>query len=114
MSKSDAFFPEMIRNLPQADIPISGLTSHLVQGPKQQVILMAFEEDIEVPEHSHEAQWGVVLDGEMELTIAGTPQTLRRGDSYFIPKDVVHSARIKAGYKDLTLFNQIDRYRAKG
>ena len=62
-------------------------------------------------DHSHNAQWGVVLDGQMELTINGQTKTLTKGDSYYIEKDVIHSAKIKKGYKDLTLFDQADRYK---
>ena len=69
--------------------------------------------DVEVHKHSHASQWGVVLDGEIELTINGNENIFAKGDTYFIPKDVQHSAKIKAGYKDLTLFNQKDRYKAK-
>jgi quercetin dioxygenase-like cupin family protein len=112
MSKA-RFFPEMITDLPEADIPIEGLHSYLLQGKEQQFVFMSFENDVEVPEHSHEAQWGVVLDGEIELTIDGKKCILTNGDTYFIPKDVKHSARIGKGYKDLTLFNQKDRYAAK-
>ncbi|GEM_PF-4548806 len=74
---------------------------------------MNFEKDVEIPEHSHEAQWGVILDGEIELTIDGKKYIFKKGDTYFIPKGVKHSAKIKKGYKDLTLFNQKDRYKAK-
>lgn len=112
MSK-EKFFPEIITNLPEADIPIEGLHSYLFQGEKQQFVFMSFENDVKVPEHSHEAQWGVVLDGEIELTIDDKKCIFTKGDTYFIPKDVKHSARIRKGYKDLTLFNQNDRYKAK-
>ncbi|HEB76746.1 MAG TPA: cupin domain-containing protein [Nitrospirae bacterium] len=107
------FFPDIITSLPQADIPIEGLTSHLLQCADHQVIFMSFERDVEIPEHSHEAQWGVVLDGEMELTINGEKEVYGKGDTYFIPKDIPHSAKIKAGYRDVTLFSQKDRYRIK-
>ena len=107
------FFPNIITNLPEADIPIEGLHSHLFQGKNQQIVFMGFEKDIEIPEHSHDAQWGVVLDGEIDMTIDGKNYTFKKGDKYFIPKDVKHSAKIKKGYKDLTLFNQKDRYKPK-
>ena len=71
---------------------------------------MDFHEDLEVPEHSHEAQWGTVLDGPMELTLNDEAVVLTKGDSYFIPEGAPHSARIRKGYKDVTLFNQNDRY----
>ncbi len=109
MSKDD-FFPEIISSLPQADIPIDGITPYLLQGSNQQVVFMSFDRDVSVPEHSHEAQWGVVLDGESELTIDGKKHVLRKGDTYYIPKGVPHSGSLKAGYKDLTVFNQKDRY----
>ncbi len=104
-------FPEIVTRLPQADIPIAGLTAFLAQAGDQQFVFMSFEQDVEVGEHAHEAQWGVVLDGEMELTVEGRARTLKKGDAYFIPKDAKHSARIRKGYSDLTLFNQRDRYK---
>jgi len=107
------FFPNIIQHLPEPDIPFPGLKSWLLQGEDQQVLFMQFEQDVEVPEHAHEAQWGVVLDGIMELTVEGKITTLRNGDSYFIRPGQKHSARIFAGYKDINLFDQPDRYRAK-
>ena len=107
------FFPEIITKLPGADIPLEGVTSYLFQCQNQQFIFMSFDRDVEVPEHSHEGQWGVVLDGEIELTVDGKKSIFKRGDTYFIPKGVKHGARIKKGYKDLTLFDQKDRYKTK-
>jgi len=112
MPKED-FFPDIITRLPRADIPFEGVHAYLLQGENQQIVFMNFEKDVEVPEHSHEAQWGVVLDGEIELTINGKRYVLRKGDTYFIPRDVKHSAKIKKGYKDLTLFDQKDRYKKR-
>jgi quercetin dioxygenase-like cupin family protein len=109
----ERFFPEIVTKLPEADIPIEGVHSHLLQGENQQFVFMSFENDAEVPQHSHEAQWGVVLDGEIELTIEGKKYTFKKGDTYSVPKGIKHSARIRGGYKDLTLFDQKDRYQAK-
>jgi quercetin dioxygenase-like cupin family protein len=106
-------FPPIITDLPEADIPFEGLDAYLLQGEHQQVIFMAFEREAEVPEHSHEAQWAVVLDGEIELTVGGETHVYRRGDTYYIPKGAVHRAKVRAGYKDVTLFNQRDRYKTK-
>jgi len=106
-------FPGIIDRHPEADIPIPGLTSRLIQAGDQQFVFMAFAEDAVIPVHSHNAQWGVVLDGEIELTINGKIKHLKKGDSYFIEKGVPHSARISEGYKDLTLFDQPDRYKKK-
>jgi len=82
------FFPDIITNLPQANIPVEGVNSHLFQGENQQLIFMSFDNDAIVSEHSHEAQWGVILDGEIELTIDGRKHIFTKGDTYYIPKDV--------------------------
>ena len=103
-------FPEPIRNLPQADIPLSGLKAYLSQGQNHQVLFMEFTEDAEVHQHSHEAQWGVVLAGKIDLTIDGIEHTYSRGDSVFIPQGARHSAKVYAGYADVSFFNQRDRY----
>ncbi len=105
--------PEIIKKHPSADIPVDGVHSHLIQAGNQQFVFMEFEQDAVVSTHSHNAQWGVILEGEMELTINGVAKTLRRGDSYSIGKDELHSAKIRKSYKDLTLFDQVDRYKEK-
>jgi len=112
MPKKD-FFPDIITNLQEADISIEGVHAYLVQGKNQQILFMTFENKVEVPEHTHDAQWGVVLDGEIELTIGGRKNIVKKGDTYFIPKGVKHSAKIKKGYKDIILFDQKDRYEVK-
>ena len=106
-------FPEPIRNLPEADIPLDGITAYLSQAANHQILFMEFTEDAEVPEHSHEAQWGVVLQGKIDLTIAEVERTYSKGDCVFIPKGAKHSAKIYAGYADISFFDQKDRYRAK-
>lgn len=104
---------KLISTFPQADIPLEGVNSRLVQAEKRQFIFMEFEKDVEIPPHSHNAQFGIVLEGEIEMTINGKVHKLTKGDTYFVEKDEVHSAKIKAGYKDLTLFDQEDRYKQK-
>jgi quercetin dioxygenase-like cupin family protein len=106
-------FPDPIRNLPEADMPFEGLEAYLSQSEDHQIVFMEFSKDTVVPEHSHESQWAVVLEGKIDIVIGGKEQTFGRGDQYFIPKGVKHSAKIYAGYADVTYFNQKDRYRKK-
>ena len=106
-------FPEPIRNLPQADIPFDGITAYLSQAQNHQILFMEFSEDVEVPEHSHEAQWDVVLAGKIDLTIDGIKHTYSKGDSVFIPTGAKHSAKVHAGYADISFFSQKDRWKAK-
>lgn len=106
-------FPEPILNFPEADIPIKGVKAYLSQAENHQIIFMEFSEDVDLPEHAHESQWGIVLEGKIELVIDGAKSTFVKGDRYFIPKDIRHSGKIFAGYADMTFFNQKDRYGIK-
>jgi quercetin dioxygenase-like cupin family protein len=106
-------FPDPIIRLPEADVPIDGVRAYLSQSEGHQVVFMEFSKDAVVPEHSHESQWAVVLAGRIDIVIGGEALTLGRGDQYFVPKGVKHSARIYAGYADVTFFNQNDRYLRK-
>ena len=106
-------FPDPIRKLPEAEVPLRGITARLSQSETHQILFMIFEEDIELPEHAHETQWGVVLEGEIDLTIGGRRATYRKGDRYLIPKGVKHSGRMHAGFAAMDFFDQPDRYRAK-
>lgn len=106
-------FPDSITSLPEADVPIDGVRAYLSQSEGHQVVFMEFSKDVAVPEHSHESQWAVVLAGRIDIVIGGEALTLVRGDQYFVPKGVKHSAKIYAGYADVTFFNQNDRYRKK-
>jgi quercetin dioxygenase-like cupin family protein len=106
-------FPDPVRSLPRADIPLNGIKAYLSQADSHQIIFMEFDEDVELPEHSHESQWGVVLEGRIDLVMDGISRTYTKGDRYFIPQGVRHSGRIYAGYADMTFFNQPDRYGVK-
>ena len=106
-------FPDAITNLPEADVPLEGVKAYLSQAEGHQIIFMEFSRDVEVAEHSHESQWAVVLAGRIDITIGGELQRLKRGDQYYIPKGVKHSAKVYAAYADVTFFNQADRYRRK-
>lgn len=108
-----ATFPEPILNLPEADIPLKGIKAYLSQGDNHQIIFMEFSEDVELPEHAHEGQWGIVLEGKIELTINGIRHTFAKGDRYYIPEGVKHSGKIYAGYADITYFDQKSRYKTK-
>lgn len=104
-------FPDFITQLPMADISIDGVKSRLMLAEQHQIIFMQFTEEVVIPEHFHESQWGIVLEGKIDLIVDGVKNTFVKGDRYFIPKDIRHSATIYAGYADITFFNQKDRYK---
>ena len=62
-------------------------------GEQMLVSRVDFDAHVRVPEHQHpHEQFGVVLSGELTLTIGGEPLLLRAGEMYLIPGNVPHSA----------------------
>ena len=109
----DDIFPEAIRNLPKADIPILGLTAYLSQDENHQIAFMHFSQDAEVPAHSHDAQWAIVLEGKIDLTVEEKMQTYTKGDRFYILPGETHSAKIYSGYASMEFFADKDRYKVK-
>ncbi len=106
-------FPDIIRKLPAADTRLKGVTLWLLQGPTASATFFQAQVDSEVPEHTHAAQWGIVVDGEMSLTTGGQTRICRRGDEYFVPAGVPHSASFKAGFRVVDFFDDPNRYRPR-
>lgn len=117
MGKKTEFFslpyPEMIDSLPEIEIPIDGIRGWLLQSTNKQVVFFEIEPVGNMPVHSHCAQWGIVIDGEMELTIDDQTKIYRKGDSYFIPAGVIHSANFPTKVMVIDVFDSPDRYKTK-
>lgn len=87
-------------NRPTKDLVPGGRTKTF-WGEQMLVSRVDFDPGVVVPEHRHpHEQFGVILSGELTLTVAGEPLLLRAGDMYLIPGNVPHSA--KAGPEGFT------------
>jgi len=106
-------YEEMIKTLPEADIPFHGIRGWVLQAVDHQVVFFDIGPDGRVTEHSHCAQWGMVIEGEMELTVGGVTHTYKDGDCYSIPDKVKHSAVFKRRTRAIDFFADKDRYRIK-
>jgi quercetin dioxygenase-like cupin family protein len=106
-------YPPMIEKLPEIDLPVPGVRGRLLQAAEMQAVFFSVEATGEIPPHAHQAQWGVVLEGEMELTVDGITRRCGRGDSYFIPAGAVHAVRILSPLKALDVFDEPNRYGVK-
>jgi hypothetical protein len=106
-------FPAFVRSLPEADLPFDGLRGWLLQSESGQVLFNELDIELTVPEHSHGNQWGVVIDGKIDLTIGEQTQTYTCGDTYFIPAGTPHRARIYPGYRAVDYFADQSRYRSR-
>lgn len=71
-----------------------GVLSQIVSGEKLMMAFMSLQPNLSDPGHSHpHEQCGIILDGELELTIGGEARILKKGDTYFIPGGLPHGAR---------------------
>jgi quercetin dioxygenase-like cupin family protein len=106
-------FPEMIKNMPDADIPFDGVRGWISQAPDHQIVFFEIEPIGEVAEHSHGTQWGMVIEGEMSLKIGENRSTYRKGDYYFIPEGVPHSAVFSRKTWVMDFFADKERYKPR-
>ena len=106
-------YPEMVRDLPEIDVPLEGVRGWLLQSKDKQVAFFDIEPVGKVPPHSHCSQWGLVVEGEMSLTIGEKTRVYRKGDWYYIPEGVVHSATFLTRVNAIDVFDDPERYKIK-
>jgi quercetin dioxygenase-like cupin family protein len=106
-------YPEMIESLPDVEVPVEGVRGKLLQSAQRQVVFFEIEPIGSIPLHTHGAQWGIVVEGEMELTIGDDTRTYGAGDSYYVPAGVEHGATFKTHFKAIDVFEEPDRYTAR-
>ena len=106
-------FPAWIGGLPEIDTPFDGLEGRLLSGSHGQTVFFRATRDLDVPAHSHGAQYGVVVAGRVELRVGGEDRVLGPGDTYEIAAGEEHAARVEAGTALVEVFQEPDRYGPK-
>jgi len=106
-----SFWPKEILALPQVAVPVAGVTGHTLKNHEKQVYFLHFEEGTSVPDHSHGAQWGYLVAGEMMLEIAGRTELFESGDVYYIPAGTKHRAVFSKASYVIDMSDELDRYR---
>ena len=106
-------FPAFFRDLPDIDLDAPGISGKLLQAGQRQVVLFRLEPVGEIPPHRHGAQWGVVLEGRVQLTVEGRTRTYGPGESYYIPAGAEHSADFPTRALVLDFFDEPERYRSR-
>ena len=106
-----ADLPSFLEKLPQARMSFPGARGWISQSADHQVVFLSFPAGAKAAPHTHGAQWGVVLAGEMLLTIDGETRRYRTGDWHHVPSGVVHSAEFPADTLLMDVFEDVDRYR---
>jgi quercetin dioxygenase-like cupin family protein len=72
------------------------------------------EPSAEVPEHFHNyAQWGIVIEGRMELIVNGKTRICEKGDEYVILSGAKHYAKFLSNSRVIDFFSEKSRYSLK-
>ena len=113
-SKQLPEYPDVIKALQEADMPFQGVKAWIVQAPKHQLIFFEFEPTAVVPEHSHPyPQWGILIQGGMQLTVNDATRTIDEGQEYLIPAGAKHKATFQTTTRVMDLFAEKTRYKLK-
>jgi len=109
-----AIFPEVITRLPSAEIRVEGAKAWILQSDASQLVFFEFKQGTKVPEHKHDySQWGIVVDGKMELVVDGKPWMCKKGTEYLVPAGAKHFARFLAQTRVMDYFSERNRYKPK-
>ena len=107
-------YADLITSLPEANIQSKGIRGWVLQGKDHQLVFLQMEANARIPEHNHEyAEWMILLEGEMELTIKGRTSKHKKGDEVVIPVHAQHNACFLTKSRVVALFSERTRYRTR-
>lgn len=106
-------YPGIIEKLPDVDYPLDGVRGKLLQAGDYQIAFYDVDPIGELPPHSGAAQWGIVVEGEMELIVDGELRTVKQGDSYYLPAGSEHSVTFRTHVRVLDLYAEPNRRQVK-
>lgn len=74
---------------------VEGISARSFWGKDIMLVVVDLEPNSILPNHRHfHEQAGLVLEGNLEFTIAGESRLLEPGDLYFIPGNMDHSVTV--------------------
>ncbi|MCI4352922.1 MAG: cupin domain-containing protein [Thermoplasmata archaeon] len=98
-------FPETIRRLPRTSLGGADVFVH--DAGTTQILFIEVPADhapVTVPTHTHDAEWGVVVEGEIAMTFPDRTETHTAGMTHWVPARVPHSFRFSPGTSSVHYF----------
>ena len=98
-------FPESIRRLPRTTLAGADVFVH--DGGTTQVLFIEAPADgptVVVPTHTHNVEWGFVVEGEIVMDLAGRIERHGAGSTHLIPAQLPHSFRFRPGTSSVHYF----------
>lgn len=98
------YFYDSTQRTPRETVP--GVSIRTFWGERMLLALIDLAPNAVIPPHSHmHEQVGSLVAGEMEMTVGGETRTVRVGDVYVVPGNVVHSVTVSpAGAQAVEVF----------
>ena len=94
-------------SLPEMEI-FPGCHGKMVHTDNMTLAYWHIDKGCDLPEHNHVHEQVVnVLEGHLQLTIGGESRTLKAGDVYVIPSNVVHSGKALTNCKVIDVFQPV-------
>lgn len=88
-----AYFFDPATRTPKELLP--GVVTRTFWGERMLVSVVDLSPNATIPPHSHpHEQTGMVVKGEMELTIGGETRVVKAGDVYVVPGGIEHGVRM--------------------
>ena len=94
-------FSDIIKKVPSRNYGIDGLEVHVDHTSTGTVYFVSAEREVVFPEHSHAAQWTIVVTGSCTFTADGESKIYNAGETYFIPAGLKHQITLHAGYSEV-------------
>ena len=83
-----------LRDLPKKD-PAPGMTQHIIKAEAATIAITDLAAKTVVESHKHPMeQTGVITKGSLVMVIAGEQRILTPGDTYRVPPNASHGARV--------------------
>ena len=91
-------FPESVHRLPHR--ALAGIDVYVHDDGRSQVLFMELPPDrpaAEVARHTHDVEFGIVVEGAIEMNLDGRVERHGPGSSHLIPAGLPHSFRFEPG-----------------
>ena len=98
-------FPPSVRSLPKSQL--AGIDVYVHDDGRTQILFMELGKDrteVVVPTHTHDVEWGIVVEGRIDMTIDGRTESHLAGATHLIPAHVPHSFRFTPGTSSVHYF----------
>jgi quercetin dioxygenase-like cupin family protein len=103
-----------LRNTAEFELA-KGVRARVVTASTVSVMHVRLDEGAVVPEHSHYHEQVVnVVEGELELTVEGTPHSITPGKAFILKPNIPHSARAVKATFVVDVFHPVREEFARG